>query len=413
MLASGTSIIGTFGMFMLPILKEFGWGRARISGVVMAMSCTTALLAPLFGRLFDRWGVRRIVLPGIVLFASAVMLLSLASGSVAQFYFLFFLVGVSASFISIVPFTKVVSSWFDKQRGVVLAFVGAGVSLGAAVLPHIARYFIAHWGWRFAYIGIGLVILAINLPVQFFWLREGAAASSTNRAPAGEKRQLAEPNGMSAARVRRAPTYWVLIAIIFLTTFAVGGISPHMAPLMIGRGLSAQAAASTLSMYVLGGVGGRLLMGKLLDCFRTPRVALPFYLAAVAGVILLQAAHSATVFALSGVLIGICLGAEGEMAPFLLSRYFGLKSFAEIYALLFLFLAFANGVAPVAVGAVFDATGSYRIALHSAGAVLAVSAALFCLLGPYRFDNSSASSAAQPSADEHPRLTLEPQECNE
>ncbi len=382
MFASGTTIIGTFGVFMLPILHEFHWGRAATSGVIMTMSCTTALLAPLLGKAQDRWGIRGILLPGIVLYAEAVMLISTARGSIVQFYFLYFLIGITASLISIVPYTKVVSEWFHRTRGIVLAFVGAGVSIGASLLPQLSRILIDWLGWRGAYIGLGLLILTVNLPVQGFFLREASRGRSAARRESSTA-SLPQVLGMSATEIRRSPTYWALIAIIFLTTFVVGGVVPHLVPMMRDHNVPTAKAANALTIYILGGIAGRLFMGRLLDRFRSPRIVVPFYLLAIFGLLILKRADSVPMMIASGALIGICGGAEAEFGPYLHSRYFGLRAFAETYALQFMFLAIANGLGPVAMGFVFDRTGSYSLMLVLYMALLVIAASIFLLLRPY------------------------------
>ena len=383
MLASGTAIIGTFGIFMLPILREFHWGRAQISGVVMTMSCTTALMAPVLGKLQDCWGVRKILLPGIVLYAASVMLLSTARGAIAQFYLLYFLVGIAATLISIVPYTKVISQWFHRTRGIVLALVGAGVSVGASLLPQVARIFIGQYGWRGAYVGIGLLIVGVNLPVQILFLKESPPKSAASPNEFRSEETSPEVRGMTAPEIRRSGIYWTLIGSIFLTTFVVGGVLAHLVPMMVDRGIRSAEATNALTLYILGGIAGRLTMGRLLDRFSSPRVVFPFYLIAIAGLFILYTARDPRVLALSGALIGVCSGAEGEFGPYLHSRYFGLRAFAETYGLQFMFLAVANGLGPVAMGAVYDLSGSYWRMIFVHITLLAVAAGLLLSLSPY------------------------------
>lgn len=390
MLASGTTIIGTFSVFMLPILAEFGWGRAKISGVMMTMSCTSALLSPLVGRLLDRWGVRRVVLPGFLLFALAVMGLSRASENVVLFYLAFLTVGVPAALISIVPYVKVVSAWFNHRRGLVLALVGVGATLCGSQMPPLARWLIDGHGWRGAYLIMGVAILLIGLPILWALLHEPARRTERTA-------QASDPlqQGMSAAQIRRDPTYWLLIAILFLSTFAVGGTLGHMVPLMVDRGLTPAQAALALSIFPLGSVIGRLGMGFLLDHFRTPRVALPFFAAAMLGLLLLQSGESLGQFVAAGALLGLCLGAEGESAPYLHSRYFGLKAFAETFGLKFMFLAIGNGVGILAMGAAHDLFGDYRPLLWVFLGLFVLTLIFLLLLGPYRFDPRQPNTLPQ------------------
>lgn len=383
MLASGTAIIGTFGIFMLPILHDFHWGRAQISGVVMTMSCTTALLAPLLGKIQDRWGVRRILLPGIVLYAVAVMLLSTAHGSLAQFYLLFFGVGVAAALISIVPYTKVISEWFHRTRGIMLALVGAGVAVGASLLPQLARVLILRFGWRGGYIGIGLLILVINFPVQLLNLKESPRGQATHPKLDDAGSELDRGLGLAAWQIRQSRIYWSLIAVIFMTTFVVGGVLPHLVPMLIDRGIPPAQATNAMTIYILGGIAGRVTMGRLLDCFRSPAIIVPFYLLAISGLFILYTASSPLMLVLSGSLIGMCSGAEAEFGPYLHSRYFGVRAFAETYGLQFMFLAVANGLGPVVMGAVFDRNGSYWKMFFIHAILLAAAAGLLLTLRPY------------------------------
>jgi MFS family permease len=383
MLASGTVIIGTFGIFMLPILHDYHWGRAAISGVVMTMSCTTALLAPLLGKFQDRWGIRRILIPGIVIYAATVMLLAVANGSIYEFYLQYLLVGVAATLISIVPYTKVVSEWFHRTRGLVLALVGVGVSIGASLIPQFSRILIGRFGWRGAYIGLGLLILIVNLPVQGFLLKEAPEGRRRPSPAAEDSPETLRAWRWTAPEIRRSRIYWTLIAIIFLTTFVTGGVMAHIVPMMRDHGISSAQATNALTIYILGGIAGRLLMGKLLDGSKSPRIAIPFYFLAVAGLVVLYNVKSIDLFVASGALVGVCGGAEAEFGPYLHSRYFGLRAFAETYGLQFLFLAVANGLGPVAMGAVFDATGSYQWMLAIHVVLLVAAATLFLSLRPY------------------------------
>jgi len=404
MMASGTVIIGSFGVFMLPILHDFHWGRAKVSGVVMTMSCTTALLAPLLGKLQDRWGVRRILLPGIVLYAAAVMLLSSARGSVAQFYLLYLLVGVTAAMISLVPYTKVISEWFHHRRGTVLALVGAGVAVGASLVPQLARVLIAHFGWRGAYIGLGLLIVCVNLPVQGLFLREKPVAKSVLRLEVASPQLGQQGWGMTAPEIRRSRTYWTLIAGIFLTTFVVGGVLAHLVPMMIDRGLASAEATTALTIYIQSGIVGRLTMGRLLDRFRSPAIIFPFYLLAICGLFVLYTAANPHMLVLSGALIGVCSGAEAEFGPYLHSRYFGVRAFAETYGLQFLFLAVANGLGPVVMGFAFDRSGSYGKMFVVHTVLLAIAATLLLSLRPYAEIAGGKEAAADRPAQRIRRL---------
>jgi MFS family permease len=155
--------------------------------------------------------------------------------------------------------------------------------------------------------------------------------------------------------------------------------------LLTDRGLSGERAISVLSSFGVGGIVGQLASGYLLDRYESPRVAVPFFVSALAGLILLTYGSGFTTLLAAGLLLRIGVGAELSMAPYLLARYFGLRSFGEIYGVLFLLATIAGGLGPVLMGWCFDATGSYGLALSGFEAAMALSVVLISLLGPYLY----------------------------
>ena len=86
---------------------------------------------------------------------------------------------------------------------------------------------------------------------------------------------------------------------------------------------------------------------------------------------------------LAAVLIGLGLGAEADITPYLLTRYFGLRSFSTLYGFTWTAYAIAGALGPMLMGRAFDATGSYATLLLILSAGTFVSAALYLLLRRY------------------------------
>jgi predicted MFS family arabinose efflux permease len=147
--------------------------------------------------------------------------------------------------------------------------------------------------------------------------------------------------------------------------------------------VSATTAALAASVLGLASFCGRLATGFLLDRFFGPRVGSFMLAATAAGILLLALARSAGAGVGAAALIGLGLGAEADVTPYLLTRYFGLRSFSTLYGFTWTAYAFAGAVGPVLMGRAFDATGSYAALLTVLAGGTAVAAGLMVLLPRY------------------------------
>ena len=140
-----------------------------------------------------------------------------------------------------------------------------------------------------------------------------------------------------------------------------------------------------LLVGILGGTSllGRVGVGWLLDRFFGARVAFAITLSTASGIFLLARANSFAAGCLAAALIGIGAGGEAAITPYLLTRYFGLRSFSTLYGVTWTFYAAAAAVGPVILGRAFDSTGSYTSLLVILAAALALAAAMNLFLPRY------------------------------
>jgi len=157
----------------------------------------------------------------------------------------------------------------------------------------------------------------------------------------------------------------------------------HVIPMLLDRGMPMPLATTVLSIFALVAVIWQISIGHLLDRVRTPRIALPFYLCALAGVLLFQHAATLPQLLLAAGLMGIGLGTEYGVLPYYISRYFGLPSYGAIYGVIYGTVVLTMGITPFLMDRVFDATASYDHAIYAIAAALAVGAALIARLRPY------------------------------
>jgi predicted MFS family arabinose efflux permease len=268
-----------------------------------------------------------------------------------------------------------ISTWFHDYRGTALGLVLAGDGIGLMVFPVLAQTLVTHSGWRAAYEVLGSLILLLGLSPAFLYAR------SRQNGPTKPSDSLGP--GSTWQEGLRSYSFWIIVVVLFLASISLNGAMTHQVPLLTDRGLGAKSAAVTVS--VLGGasLAGRLVTGWLLDRFSGSWVAFVLLMLASAGILLLAHLASFPLGCAAAVLLGLGGGGTSNTTPYLLTRYFGLRSFSTLYGLTWTFYAIGGGAGPVLLGHVFDHTGSYTSALTVLAFMSALGAALMLFLPRY------------------------------
>jgi MFS family permease len=185
--------------------------------------------------------------------------------------------------------------------------------------------------------------------------------------------------------------FWILVIVLFCSSIAQNGAIAHLSALLTDRGVSPRGGALAISAMGAASLAGRLVTGWLLDRFFAARVSFALLTLAALGTFILSGAESLAAGALAAALVGFGMGGEADVTPYLISRYFGLRSFSVLYGLTWTFYAFAGALGPVLMGKAFDLTGSYEALLVRLSLVTLAVGALNLLLP--RYDVSPAGQA--------------------
>jgi MFS family permease len=375
MVGFGSLFVYTFGVFMKPLGAEFGWSREAISRGFGFAAMMVAITSPTLGRWLDRYGPRRIILPCMTVFGCGIASLGLLRPHLWQFYATCILLGAVGNGAAHLAYSRAISTWFDQRLGMALALVMAGAGLGSMILPLFAQTIISQAGWRAGYLGLGSLALLVGLPLTWRFVRE--------RAPVHHAFESASHPGMTWQQGLRTFPFWIIVAVLFVSSVSMNGTITHLAALLTDRGVSASGAA--LSASLLGGSSlvGRLAVGWVLDRFLGGRVAFAVYLITAGGILLLARADTLLMGCAGAGLIGVGAGGEADITPYLLTRYFGLHAFSTLYGFTWTFYAIAGALGPVLLGRAFDSTGSYTLLLTLLAAALGTAGTLMLLLPRY------------------------------
>lgn len=356
----------SISVFMEPLSREFGWSRTLISSGVLASSIVTAVLSPFCGMLIDRYGARRLALPGVITTALAIAAFSLASGSPRQWLLLWMAFATVSIAVKTTVWTSAVAGLFTARRGLALGVMLCGLSVAQTVLPPLATWLIDTGGWRNAYIVLAAGWGGLTFLLSWFFLfdahdKNRAARASTDALPA--PRQL---DGLSIAQAWRDPALWRIAASTLVLMTVSSALLIHQIGILTDAGVSRTDAAWLASLAGVSGVAGKLLSGFLVDRFRASRIAaVTFFINALAFGLILEGIRSPLLIVLAMMANGYSAGTKIQICSYLTAQYGGLRHFGAIFGLMNSLILLASGVGPVLAGMCYDTFGNYEVLLVS------------------------------------------------
>jgi len=387
-------VLGTPGIFFMPLLKEFGVERAQLSLMSSLMFLGFGIAAPVSGWLLDRIEARIVMVSGALL--AGLTLLEL--GRVHSFTALvaaYMVLGFGAGGATFVPAQFVITNWFGARRGTALGIAFVGMAVGPMVFAVVAQHLVSAFGWRTAYTALALPVLLLAIPVIAFTI-----TSRPPRAvqPGGEHAAEAALDGLEVGAALRTRSFWLLTGTFFLFGVAANGIAFHLIPYLRGRGYDAGFAAAALSLMFGAGALGDLAFGVLGDRMRS-RVAMGFNLILLAMVsVLLLRAEGRDLVMIFAIAFGIANAGPTLLEPMVAADCFGLKRFGSLTGLVHIGGTTGAVLGPVIAGGIFDLTGSYWPAFDAFIAILIASGVMVMLCVPLNEQEATATRQAAAAA---------------
>ncbi len=252
-----------------------------------------------------------------------------------------------------------------------------GTGICAMIAPFYTVWLESTFGWRTAYVGLGLLPLLLAGPLVFLFFR------NLDSQDLSEEQQEETQTGRTLAEAARDYRFWILLASIFVAYMAFSGIGPNLFPSLTDDGFTKAQAATVQSVFGGSIIVGRLVVGYLVDRYWAPGVATAALLLPVAGALILSGTPNFAFAAFAAFLIGFAAGAELDLMSFLTARYFGLLHYAQIYSVMYATLAVCSGTAPMLFAQVYDMTQSYDFGFLVASGLFAIGALMVLAMGPY------------------------------
>lgn len=393
MVGPNAMIAATNSNFLKVLPEALNASRTSVSLVLAMALWLNAALLPAAGKAMDRFGVRAVILPGILIFSAAFFLLS-RMNLLWHFVLLQALLTVGATLTSSVGYAKIVSMWFDRNRGLVLGLcVALGAGAAQTVMPKISAWLISAYGWRGGYLGISAIILCLGFPLVYLLVRAPDHKVDQRVNPDGVPHGVPAPIdqiGVTRAQALRQPIFYLVFFAIMFGSMALLGTMQHAVPMLTERGLTLGTATTVMSCAFAGVVLGEFSAGFIVDRLNTPRVILPYFISALIGVLIVHSQNSLAILLPGAFLMGLGLGGEVGQNAYLVSRYFGLKAFGAIYGMTFAASAIGNGTGLILLGIIRDQTGSYELGFYLVGGAISISVICIACLRPFIYSSPRA-----------------------
>lgn len=367
MLTQGGSM-WTFGVFLKPIVQDTYWSRARVSSGYTAFLIGYAISVITTGRLSDRYN------PGPILLASAILtglgfFLCSRIHTVNQLRLFLFIAGLGGGANWSVP-TATVQRWFfaRKRAGLALGITISGVGVGALIFALLASWLVTAYGWRKAYLAIGILFFAIM-----------AGSSSVIKPSPAEPSPVSEGSGEALnppgvqPRQRRAVLLTLAFAgIVLCHCIAVAAfqiIASHLVPYATDTGIPSTVSAAAIGLMGAFSIPGRIIGGHLSARIRWQRILAFSHMGMGLSTLVLLFLHGTWMLYWFVLFYGLCHGSRVSAYLGTLGEFYGMTSLGELIGITMAAGIFTGAFAPYLAGLLFDATGSY-LAIFTAMAVL-------------------------------------------
>jgi MFS family permease len=380
---AGCNFQYTFGVFVVPLIIQFGWSRAAISGAVTARSLVGLVVSTPIGAMADRFGPHRLILVGLLMVGLAYLLMSRITELWQLYVFVGVFIGVGLCLV-LIPMMATLHRWFGAKSAMANGLSMSGMSASQMIVPPLATFIILRSGWQecFVVIAVGawvigiLAWLAIRVPKR---ATQPGTITTTKAAKA-----TLEVEGFSLKEALRTRALWTVLTVQFADAACYQMFAVHVVAAAIDAGIGAASAAIILSLAGVTNTAGRLIISSLVSRVGARTILVACLLMQVASLFYLSTAYSLTSYYVVALLYGLGYGGLAPLTYTLAGSLFGEKSVGSLMGTVNTSFSAGLAVGPLLAGYLFDVTGSYSVAFVSGALTLAAACGFSLALKPPR-----------------------------
>lgn len=351
-------IVDAFGVMFKPLAEQFQWGRDTISVASMINWICFGLGNLVCGTLSDRFGSRRLLIAGGIVFMIGTLLMSQIQ-SLWHLYLVFGVVMAIGRSAAAVPLTALITKWFTRNQGLALA-IAQSQNVGPAVFAPLTVYLLAQTDWRGAYLWLGSGALLI-IPLAFLMRDHEEGAAGTIQGGNGRLPAAMPQVHFSLSEAMRTRAFWTLNIMVLGCCICHSCILLHGFNHMTDVGLQATTASQVAAVMAISGMVGKIMCGMLADRVGGKwTMAIFLTLQAVVIPIFINA-HTVPTFFMWAVMFGLGYGGPMPVYAMLFREYFGTRSIGAILGVFFMIAAVGMGSGGLMGGVMYDHMGSYAM----------------------------------------------------
>jgi MFS family permease len=321
-----------------------------------------------------------VVLVSQLAFGLSFIAIALFVTNLASFYALYALMALCGGGTIAVTFAKLLTLRFVEHRGLALGLAMAGTGLCSVLVQPYAAWVVEHHGWRAGYVALGLLPLLVGFPASWMFVHDDPASRTVVAQP-----EVAAPTaGVPWQRAILDRRFWAMGLAMALCSAAMTSLIATFVPMLEDRGYDKGTAAWMAGSFGFAVIGGRVLVGFLIDRWWAPLVGFCFFVPAAIGIAVLALVPLSAPATMACIaLAGLAAGAEVDLLAYLVSRYFGQRDFGRIYAGQYLFFVLGPGVLVPLFGVLRAATQGYQAPVLATAAGVMVCGLLLLSMGRY------------------------------
>jgi MFS family permease len=373
----------SFGVFFKPMASEFGWTRAMTAGAYSLRSIEGGIASPIVGWAVDKYGARVVIVIGAIISGLSFVMMPLVN-SLLGFYLIYGIaLSTGMSAMLYLPAWTVIAKWFRRRLSLAMAVLAVGAGLGGLVCAPASAFLIAEFGWRSAFVVLGVVIWIVAIPLALVVRNspEEMGLRPDGDAPIDEAPErpghtphlepgdpdLLAPVEYTLRQALKSSAFWMLALAFFFFGMAHSTVTVHTVPALTDVGIPMQKAAFSIGLLTLVSIIGRLSFGFLGDYVTKRYLFMVAYALTGAGLLVLMNARTMGMVYVFIFLFGVGFGGTVPLMPAIRAEYFGRAALGKIQGFMNPVMMFAGAVGPIFAGYVFDTTGSYRISFMVTG----------------------------------------------
>lgn len=374
-------IANLVSLFTLPVTKDLGFERSQFMNYYTIMALASMVTGPIAGKLMKKLDIRLYLTIFILCGALSFIGFSIAT-TLIHFYLFAILMGAGLAGGAMIPTSVLITNWFNEKRGLCLGIALSGTGFGGVILSPFVNWLITAYGWRSGYSVLGILIIAILVPLAIFVIKLTPAEKGLLPLGGSNQSQTSKQNllvGTSQGEALKSISFWSLCIAIVVGGVVVNSMLINLAPYLSDIGTSAGTAALLLSLGSAMVIVGKLIIGRVFDKVGLFTTVFIISAGSIISFLFLYKANVLLPAILFTIFSGIGSTAVTVTPAYLTGALFGEKEYGSKYGVVAIFISLGAAITPIVSGAIYNINHSYGLLINSLIVLAVVQFGLFFL----------------------------------